>query len=45
MLKIQCNNLPLDISIYEDDDITTIEVVFKKHIYNLNANDIIKNIE
>lgn len=45
MLKIQDNNLPLGISIYEGDDVTSIEDVLKNYVYNVKANEVTSNIE
>jgi hypothetical protein len=45
MLKIQGNNLPIAISIYEGDDVTSIENVLKNYVYNVKANEVTRNIE
>ena len=45
MLKIQDNNLPLGTSVYEGDEIKPIEDVLKNYVYNINANDVTRNIE
>lgn len=45
MLKVQGNNLPLGISIYEGDDVTSIENVLKNYVYNVKANEVTRNIE
>jgi hypothetical protein len=45
MLKIQDNNFPLGISIYEGDEIKPIEEVLKDFVFNVKANDVTRNIE
>ena len=45
MIKVQDNSFPLGISIYKGDEIKSIEEVLKDFVYNVEANEVTRNVE